>query len=149
MSNPFNLHDGLGYRLTIAARTNNAVFDAKLSDLGLTRQMWCVLVAVGEQGIDTPSAIADYIGIIRPAASRTLKQMEKSGLLARASGQGDKRTTQVALTQDGKRRLARSLPLAAQNRADLNAVLTTTEQATLVALLEKLTKSAATTASGV
>lgn len=149
MSNTFNLHDGLGYRLTIAARTNNAVFDAKLSDLGLTRQMWCVLIAVGEQGIDTPSAIADYIGIIRPAASRTLKQMEKSGLLARASGQGDKRTTQVGLTPEGERRLALSLPLAAENRADMNAVLSAAEQATLVTLLEKLTKSAATTASGV
>lgn len=149
MSNPFNLHDGIGYRLTIAARTNNAVFESKLSDLGLTRQMWCVLIAVGEQGINTPSAIADYIGIIRPAASRTLKQMEKSGLLARASGQGDKRTTQVALTPDGESSLALSLPLAAQNRADMNAVLSTTEQASLKILLEKLTKSAATTASGV
>lgn len=149
MSHPFDLHDGLGYRLTIAARSNNAGFDSDLSDLGLTRQMWCVLVAVGEQGITTPSGIADYIGIIRPAASRTLKQMEKNGLLWRVSGTQDKRTTTVELTTEGEAKLSRSLPLAYDLRAHLDKTLSPQEQATLTELLEKLTASAASTASGV
>jgi hypothetical protein len=67
MTDPYDLHTGIGYQLTIAARTNNSQFEKNLSKLGLTRQMWCVLIAVGEQRIITPSAIADYIGIIRPA----------------------------------------------------------------------------------
>jgi DNA-binding MarR family transcriptional regulator len=149
MLTPFTLHDGLGYQLTIAARTNNASFECELATLGLTRQMWCVLVAVGEQRITTPSAIADYIGIIRAATSRTLKQMEKSGLVDRASGNADKRTTRVALTHHGQTLLARSLPLARSNRANLNTALNADEQTQLANLLQKLTQSLQTTATGV
>ncbi|WP_069300886.1 MarR family winged helix-turn-helix transcriptional regulator [Neptunicoccus sediminis] len=149
MSKPFDLHDGLGYRLTIAARSNNASFDADLSQIGLTRQMWCVLIAVGEQGITTPSGIADYIGIIRPATSRTLKQMEKNGLLRRVSGTTDKRTTTVELTAEGQDSLALSLPFAQKQRDHVEKCLSPEEQVTLSALLQKLTQTATSTASGV
>lgn len=149
MSHPYDLHSALGYRLTIAARTNNAGFETSLATIGLSRQMWCVLIAVGEQNITAPSAIADYIGIIRAAASRTLKQMESAGLLSRASGTGDKRTTTVALTAKGRKKLARSLPLSAAARSELAAALTDQEQTQLAYLLEKLTTSLQATATGV
>jgi DNA-binding MarR family transcriptional regulator len=151
MCKNYDLHSGLGYRLAIAARTNNASFETALSDLGLTRQVWCVLVAVGEQNITTPSAIADYIGIIRPAASRTLKHMERNGLLQRSSGKTDKRTTTVVLTAQGKALLAQSLPLAMQTREHIDAALSADEQNQLHHLLEKLTTSlkATSTATGV
>ena len=149
MTSPYDLHSGLGYKLTIAARTNNAGFEEALSGLGLTRQMWCVLVAVGEQSITSPSAIADYIGIIRPAASRTLKQIEKAGFLRRETGANDKRTTTVHLTDEGRARLSRSMPLAMDTRKAVNAALSQSEQAHLAALLEKLTTSLQATATGV
>ena len=149
MTDPYDLHTGIGYQLTIAARTNNAQFEKNLSRLGLTRQMWCVLVAVGEQRIITPSAIADYIGIIRPAASRTLKQMDRAGLLVRTTGYTDKRSTEVELTSKGNDLLQRSLPLAFQARKHTNAVLSKTEQIEITALLEKLTGSIQVKAKGV
>ncbi len=149
MQTPIDLHSGLGYQLTIAARKNNAGFEADLSDLGLTRQMWCILVAVGDQRITAPSAIADYIGIIRPAASRTLKQMERDGLLLRSAGDTDKRTTTVALTPIGQKRLNQSKPIAQKTRDALNAALTPTEQSQLRDLLAKLTAPLNTKATGV
>lgn len=141
MVHPYDLHTGLGYQLTIAARTNNVGFENSLSKIGLTRQMWCVLVAVGEQKITKPSAIADYIGIIRPAASRTLKQMDRDGLLERSVGDKDKRSTTVALTSKGQDFLKRSLPLAIASREHMNAALSDCEQNQLSTLLEKLTAS--------
>lgn len=149
MQDPYDLHTGLGYKLTIAARTNNAGFETALSTLNLTRQMWCVLVAVGEQDITAPSAIADYIGIIRAAASRTLKQMERDGLLKRATGNTDKRTTTVALTSKGRDLLQLSIPLALQTRTSVDAALSSDEQIQLTHLLEKLTASLQATATGV
>ena len=149
MYDPYDLHTGIGYQLTIAARTNNAQFEKKLSKLGLTRQMWCVLIAVGEQRISTPSAIADYIGIIRPAASRTLKQMDRAGLLYRTTDDTDKRSTTVALTSKGHDLLQRSLPLAFQARKHTNRVLSKTEQIQITTLLEKLTGSMQAKAKGV
>lgn len=149
MANPYDLHTGLGYQLTIAARTNNAEFEDSLSKIGLTRQMWCVLVAVGEQKITTPSAIADYIGIIRPAASRTLKQMDRDGMLDRSAADTDKRSTTVALTPKGQDLLQRSLPLAIASREHINAALSDSEQTQLSTLLEKLTASRQAKATGV
>ena len=145
----YDLHSGLGYKLTIAARTNNASFESALSMLNLTRQMWCVLVAVGEQNITAPSGIADYIGIIRAAASRTLKQMERDGLLKRATGNTDKRTTTVTLTPKGRDLLSHSMPLALQTRSSIDAALSRDEQARLTFLLKKLTASLQATATGV
>lgn len=149
MNTPYDLRSGLGYQLTIAARTNNAGFEAALAPLGITRQMWCVLVAVGEQNITAPSAIADYIGIIRPAASRTLKQMDQKGLLHRKDGATDKRTTTVALTNQGRELLDRSMPFALATRTAIDAALTPAEQNQLSSLLEKLTSSLQSTATGV
>ncbi|WGI20979.1 MarR family transcriptional regulator [Amylibacter sp. IMCC11727] len=149
MDTPYDLRTGLGYQLTIAARTNNADFEAALARLGITRQMWCVLVAVGEQNITAPSAIADYIGIIRPAASRTLKQMDQKGLLHRKNGQTDKRTTTVALTDQGRDVLDRSMPMALATRSAIDGALTANEQQQLSQLLAKLTSSLQTTATGV
>lgn len=149
MQDRYDLHSGLGYQLTIAARTNNAGFEESLATLGLTRQTWCVLVAVGEQKITTPSAIADYIGIIRPAASRSLKQMDQKGLLKRSSGDGDKRSTTVALTDRGRELLQKSKPFAIETRKHIDTALSTNEQILLSQLLEKLTASMQSKATGV
>ena len=149
MYDPYDLHTGVGYQLTIAARTNNAQFEELLSKLGLTRQMWCVLVAVGEQKILMPSAIADYIGIIRPAVSRTLKQMQHNGLLYRTANGTDKRYTAVALTSKGQGLLRRSLPLAHEMRENVSAMLSGSEQLQLSNILKKLIASTQAKATGV
>ena len=72
---PYDLHQRLGYKLALAAQVNNQTMITLLADIGLTRQSWCVLVAVEAQGISQPSAIADYVGIKRAAVSRSLKDM--------------------------------------------------------------------------
>lgn len=149
MSTPYDLHSGLGYQLTIAARTNNAGFEKALTTLGLTRQMWCVLVAVGEQNITAPSDIAEYIGIIRPALSRTLTQMEHKAMLRRTGRKGDKRSTEISLTSYGQKTLKASLPLAYQTREPLNRALTDAEQKQLTTLLAKLTSASQHPAPGV
>ena len=86
---PYDLHDGPGYKLALAARVNDQFMDVSLAEMGLTRQMWCVLIAVGEQAINQPSDIANYIGIKRSALSRTLREMDNKGLLARSNGYGN------------------------------------------------------------
>ncbi len=136
-SEHYSLHDGLGYKLTLAARVNNQRFEAKLAGLEISRQMWCVLVAVGEQSLTLPSEIAAYVGINRTAASRSLRQMEQTGLLQRTSGTEDKRTTQVELTAAGKQTLQASLPLAFETQAEQREKLSPREHQKLLELLDK------------
>jgi DNA-binding MarR family transcriptional regulator len=106
----YRLHRSLGYKLSIASRLQERRLDEGLRRLGLTRVSWCVLLAVGVEGLGRPSDIARFVGIDRTATSRALRQMEAAGLVTRASGAKDRRTTQVTCTPKG--RALMSAPLA-------------------------------------
>jgi len=133
----YNLHDRLGYKLTLAAQVNNQLLVNLLSQLNLTRQMWCVLVAVGEQQLSQPSDIADYIGIQRAAVSRTLKDMHNKGLLQRISDPQNGKHTLVNLTLEGQALLAQSLLLTEQSTQRLNTKLNDSERQELDRLLSQ------------
>ena len=103
---PYKLHDRLGYQLSKLSKQIQARLESGLSALGMSRLQWCVLSAVGLEGLRHPSALADHIGITRPATSRLLVQMRKSGLIAQAPDGGDGRARQIVLTAEGQQKLA-------------------------------------------
>jgi len=140
MSNvkPYDLRSGLGYRLSLAARLNQMEFESDLTTLGITRQMWCVLIAVGQHQITRPTEIAAYIGINRTAASRSIRQMAQRGLLERRNGTQDKRTNEVNLTEKGVETLQKALPMAQNAQNNLRSRLSENELSQLSNLLDKL-----------
>lgn len=103
----YRLHQRLGFRVSRLARIVQARLEADLAADGLTRLGAAVLGGVGDEGVTTPSALADYVGITRPALSRLLRGLEARGMIARASASGDGRQTEVALTPEGAAVLAR------------------------------------------
>lgn len=137
-SSPYRLHASLGYHLSVAARQQERRLDEQLKTLDLTRTTWCILLAVGNEGLSQPSDIALFVGIDRTATSRALRQMEASGLLARSSGTKDRRTRRVALTDKGQSAIVKATPFARHNAEVMAARLASGEQDTLIALLTKL-----------
>lgn len=135
---PYRLHASLGYHLSVAARQQERRLDEQLKTLGLTRTTWCVLLAVGNEGLSQPSDIASFVGIDRTATSRALRQMEADGLLARSSGTEDRRTRQVDLTPKGCAAILAATPFARQNADILASQLDPGEQDALIRLLAKL-----------
>lgn len=128
----YRLHSRLGYKVSRLARVMEARLEAMIGELGITRIMWCVLSGVGLEGIRTPSAMADYIGVARPTVSRVLRDMERRGLIRRNGTQSDGRAIEIELTGEGRRALDRCRPLvdrlndhfvAKLNEADLSMVL--------------------------
>lgn len=136
---PYRLHDSLGYNLSLAARLQERRLDDALRTLGLTRTSWCVLLAVGVEGLTQPSDIARFIGIDRTATSRTLRRMEEDALVTREAGAGDRRTTRVALTDAGRRRIDGGVPFARANNEAMRKKLNDDEHRQLFDLLTKLT----------
>lgn len=132
-----DLHERIGYKLALAARINDQLLDRELASIGITRQMWCLLVATGAQQITQPSAIASYIGINRTAVSRTLRDMEARGYLVRGHGNNDGRSKEVALTQKGQQLLKRSLPIVEGSAATMDEKLSKHDQKELHRLLDK------------
>jgi DNA-binding MarR family transcriptional regulator len=135
---PYRLHASLGYYLSIAARQQERRLDEALKTIGLTRTTWCVLLAVGNEGLSQPSDIAGFVGIDRTATSRALRQMEADGLLARSNGTEDRRTRRVELTDKGRAAIIAATPFARANAAIMAEQLDAGEQEALIRLLAKL-----------
>jgi MarR family transcriptional regulator, transcriptional regulator for hemolysin len=107
------LHRRLGWRVSRLARILQSRLEAVLADEGLTRLMWVVLCGLGEDGVETPSDMADYIGITRASTSRLLTTMEGRGLIRRHGPTGsDGRQVALALTDRGRAILTRYRPQA-------------------------------------
>lgn len=97
----YELHQRLGYRVSRLSRIMQSRLERMIGEQGLTRLMWCALTGVGEEGVTTPSELADYIGITRPATSRLLRDMEAKGMLVRNGGCDDGRAITISLTDHG------------------------------------------------
>ncbi|MDA0221836.1 MAG: winged helix DNA-binding protein [Proteobacteria bacterium] len=138
MSEIYALHDSIGYRMTLLSRINERRFDGLLAATGLTRVTWCVLLAVGQQYLQNPSEIADWVGIDRTATSRALRRLEADKMIARASAASDKRQTVVSVTDKGRDILQSANTAASENAQHFNDKLSWYEQETLAAILVKL-----------
>ncbi|KIC09587.1 transcriptional regulator, MarR family protein [Leisingera sp. ANG-M1] len=134
----FRLHHSLGYQITMLARVIERRFEQRIAEYGLTRPMWCVLLAAGLEGLHTPSEIAAFIGIDRTATSRTLRQMEERGFILRSGGERDGRSIRVELTAKGRADLEAVLPIAQENAAHFEAKLTGAELKQLRQSADKL-----------
>jgi len=84
------------------------------------------------------SDIARFVGIDRTATSRALRTLENEGLVSRAIGQEDRRTTEVTMTAAGYDRMFQVVPICRENMKHFNAKLTEAERAELKRLLIKL-----------
>ena len=136
----YRLHDSLGYNLSLAARLQERRLEEALKTMDLTRTTWCILLAVGNEGLTQPSDIASFVGIDRTATSRALRSMETAGLIEREAGRRDRRTTTVSLTPLGVKRIEQGTPYAVQNNALMRKKLGNEDFDRLRTLLERLTE---------
>lgn len=76
--------------------------EANLSDnYGVSLNEAMVLCCIGEDKL-TASTISHNIGLLPPHTSKTLRSIEKKGLVKRSMGTQDKRQMYFKLTPDGK-----------------------------------------------
>ncbi len=134
----YRLQKSLGYKLSIASRLQERRIEEALRTLRMTRITWCILLAVGNENLTQPSDIATFVGIDRTATSRALRQMEEAGLVRRKTGQSDRRTTHVELTDLGHTRIEHGTVMAMANNAAMRQKLDASEYETLLTLLGKL-----------
>lgn len=134
----YQLRDGLGYRVSRLARVMERDFELRLSGLGITRLMWCVMPTVGLEGIVRPSEIAEHIGVNRTALSRVLRELEAKGLVRRDRDGSDGRSTCVALTDKGRTCLQAALPQSMATTRHFSSKLSKEESEVFRRLVDKL-----------
>jgi len=134
----YQLRGGLGFRVTRTSRLMERHYESLLGELGLSRIMWCILVMRGLYGIQSPSAMADYVGVDRAVISRTLGAMDKKGMISRITLDGDKRGRDVHLTELGQQKLDAFLPRAMETAEYFRSKLTEDEFRQLNVILDKM-----------
>lgn len=136
----YRLHERIGYKVSLLSRLMEARLENMMAEHDVTRLMWCVLSGVGLEGVNTPSALADYIGITRPAVSRLLKTMEQRGWLERSGHDADGRGISVFLTEIGKQKLNACQPLVDELNAHFTSKISDEDLAYFNSLVDRLTE---------
>ena len=93
----------------MAARAVTRIYDDALRPVGLRASQLAVLVAVGNDGSMSITALAQLMGIDRSTLTRNLRPLEKQGLIV-VGLEGWRRRRTVEITKKGQSRLREALP---------------------------------------
>lgn len=131
MAKDYRLQERLGFRLSRLSKMMQTRLEAQLRDHHLTRLEWCVLSGVALEGHDSPSDLANHVGITRPAVSRLLKTLAQRDLIERRLTDRDGRSRKLSVTAKGEQLISICLPLVEQNQEHFAAKLSCAQKTAL------------------
>ena len=122
-------------RLIINFRDINHTMRALSEGRGSQKRILIILLEVGTL---TQRELTEWLGIQPGSASEVLAKLEKSGLILRTESPSDRRTTDISLTEQGKKMAKEAADQRKIRQEQMFGNLTEDEKDTLLALLEKL-----------
>jgi DNA-binding MarR family transcriptional regulator len=96
--------------LRMAARTITQFYDSRFKEIGLRSTQFNVLAAIEEAGPVAMTRLADTLVMDRTTLNRDLQPLQRDGLVSIQKGE-DKRVRLIDLTDEGRVRLERGLPV--------------------------------------
>lgn len=98
------------FHLRRADRVITQLYDEALRPVGLKSTQFTLLTAIRLKGPVAINGLAQGMVMDRTTLTRNLRPLEKEGLIRIAPGK-DRRVREVSLTETGKSRLKRALPI--------------------------------------
>ncbi|MDE7340789.1 MAG: MarR family transcriptional regulator [Lachnospiraceae bacterium] len=123
------------HKLIINFRDINHTMRSQYEGRGSQKRILIVLL---ETGTITQRKLTERLGIQPGSVSEVLAKLEKGGLIVRTESPDDRRTTDIALTEQGKRQAEEALSQRRTRHEEMFSCLTEEEKSTLLALLEKV-----------
>jgi DNA-binding MarR family transcriptional regulator len=127
----------VGYHLRRAQLRAFAAFAAAVRDDALTPMLFGVMAVIRDRGDLHQSDIAAALGADRSTMVRLVDQLQKRGLAVRVTSSSDRRVSVPRLTERGVELLERAAPAIAASEEEFLGSLTSSERATLIALLRR------------
>jgi len=106
-----------------AARALARRFDEALRPLDLTNGQFSLLMSLNRPQPPGMRAVADLLAMDRTTLTAALKPLERRKLVKVLVDPEDKRGRLLALTPDGRRLLARAVPIWTRTHAEIDACL--------------------------
>jgi len=110
-----------GLQIGQVSRKWRTRLNARLKHTGLSEARWIALLRLSLLGPIAQRDLADQIGIQGPTLVRLLDALERQGLIARKSGDGDRRVKRIHLTRKAQPTLRKITTISNQLRAELLA----------------------------
>jgi DNA-binding MarR family transcriptional regulator len=117
------------------------IFQAEMSDGGLTPRQYAVLHTVSHNEGLSQTSLVDKTGIDRSTLADIIRRMLKKGLLARRRTKEDARAYAVKLTDEGWRVLRSAEPVARRVDERILATLSANERERLLQDLNKIVRA--------
>ena len=133
----YRLEDQVGYYLRRAGQRHAAIFAAHMVD-DLTPTQWAALVKLAELHSVSQNLLGRETAMDAATIKGVVDRLCKRGLLATAADPEDARRTQVSITEEGRRAVARGLEPAAEITRETLQPLQAGEQRILLELLRRI-----------
>ncbi|WP_425038695.1 MarR family winged helix-turn-helix transcriptional regulator [Primorskyibacter sp. S187A] len=139
MSDNFNLSDFLPYKLSVlSSRTTKMLSKVYCEKYGLSTPEWRVLVHVARREKMSVREIHDSVYLEKPAVSRAVAKLEKSGFLRKTTCEADHRLVEIELTAAGLDLFNRIVPEALSFETAILSAFTPEELDQMHVLMERL-----------
>lgn len=106
-----------------AARALARHFDEALRPVGLTNGQFSLMVALNRPKPPTMGDVAAVLAMDRTTLTAALKPLERRGLVSVTVDAADRRSRRLALTGQGRERLAEALPIWRAEHAAIEAAI--------------------------
>jgi len=116
-------------------------FESHIKKYNVTRTGYVILNCLHKEDVNSPSGIADFLGIDRAAVSRHLERLEKSGLIFRKRNQDNKRAVTLGLSKEGGTILEKLVEGSIATNQKLSELLTESEIRQLWKITSKVVSS--------
>jgi DNA-binding MarR family transcriptional regulator len=112
-----------GMNVRLAARRITRFLEARMAETGLSIAQFGLMIHIAAAGDDTIGALAERAGLDQSTLSRTLRGLERDGLVEIAIVERDLRRRAVWLTEQGARRLEAAVPAWRRAHAALGTII--------------------------
>ena len=132
------LTDHLGFWLRLVSNQVSQAFAARLDTQGVTVAEWVMLRALYGAAPESPTRLAETMGMTKGAITKLADRLIAKGLVLRRPSTEDARAQTLALTPAGTRLVPQLAALADANDADFFSALSPAERKALEKTLRRL-----------
>ncbi|PYI56133.1 MarR family winged helix-turn-helix transcriptional regulator [Paenibacillus flagellatus] len=136
------LERSVGFVMGVTYRKLSMLLQQRLKPFDITPEQWSVLVHVARSDGLIQKEIAELAGKDKPTTTRILDHLEGKGLIVKQTGEADRRSFLVHITDKGKALIERTAPIERGLLQDVKQCMTDEEYDRLLDLLRRIERHA-------
>jgi MarR family transcriptional regulator for hemolysin len=138
----------LGFMMGTTYRKLSVLFQNRLKDHDITPEQWSVLYQIDRTEGLIQKEIATRSGKDKPTTTRILDHLEKKELIYKRTGENDRRSFKVYITDKGKALIQETIPIEAQVTEEIKTCISSEEYMLLMELLLRINSHVDTITDG-